>query len=585
MEIAETKNITNTFKVSNQVNVNDYVDISFPVGSYTTMKLLFTNNNNGTTGNNFVYPTAYAKYGTDVENNDTFVELDFANEYDTGRIVELGNIKTVNNRHMGRQYGDTMTDVTLKNNAYPIVCNIDFDQIDVTQHEFDPQLSNDVDYPEFKLGFNHWIHASRNKTILFDQFKDKKQVYRVVNGYEPHIDDCDTDIKTVASIFFGFTDDKCVMTTKFYYTLWELLHYYELMSLDNSKFSCAIIAPKNIGISLHALDFFRNKYGGNTKNDKYYGILVDCDATDDVTLPIDDKIMNAFIKEHKLVMNNTTKKSNDIFGIVRNGIKDKMDLVVCNCGFEWTHENVQEQKSSKLILTEIVATAKMQKKGGCLVLKVFENYTKLSCKIMMILHSFYDKIDIIKPLTSSDSNSERYLICMNFKGTKDIDGCVDKMIDLLNSTENNLYITDVYPKIDISPNLMLSLITMNTDISNRQFKTINKMVEYIEGSNYYGELYQHYRERQVGLASLWTSTFLRQNNDYNAVKKEINKLLGAGVNDNIMGMNKFRSTLIGYDIQEKNKQPEKKTKKITRQKSIKNGSIKRIVRKSSGKKK
>jgi hypothetical protein len=49
---------------------------------------------------------------------------------------------------------------------------------------------------------------------------------------------------------------------------------------------------------------------------------------------------------------------------------------------------------------------------------------------------------------------------------------------------------------------------MNISITNAQYKLLNKMIEFIDGSNYHGDLYRQYRERQIELSKYWLSTFV-----------------------------------------------------------------------------
>lgn len=73
---------------------------------------------------------------------------------------------------------------------------------DLSNIEVDPIIHEDIDYPKFAMGFNHWIHASKNKTIIFNTFANKKRVYQVVNAYERYIDDYDESIGTISKQFF-----------------------------------------------------------------------------------------------------------------------------------------------------------------------------------------------------------------------------------------------------------------------------------------------------------------------------------------------------------------------------------------------
>ena len=59
----------------------------------------------------------------------------------------------------------------------------------------------------------------------------------------------------------------------------------------------------------------------------------------------------------------------------------------------------------------------MQKKQGSFVLKIFDIFSKATIDFLYLLSLFYDKVYIHKPHTSRLTNSEKYIVCKNFKFT------------------------------------------------------------------------------------------------------------------------------------------------------------------------
>ena len=57
----------------------------------------------------------------------------------------------------------------------------------------------------------------------------------------------------------------------------------------------------------------------------------------------------------------------------------------------------------------------LQKKGGTFILKIFDIFTQATIDIIYILASLYKKVYIIKPCTSRTANSEKYIVCKDFK--------------------------------------------------------------------------------------------------------------------------------------------------------------------------
>ena len=51
-----------------------------------------------------------------------------------------------------------------------------------------------------------------------------------------------------------------------------------------------------------------------------------------------------------------------------------------------------------------------------MVLKLFDLFHQSSIDLIYILAHYFDKIHIVKPFTSRAANSEKYIVCKNFKG-------------------------------------------------------------------------------------------------------------------------------------------------------------------------
>ena len=94
-----------------------------------------------------------------------------------------------------------------------------------------------------------------------------------------------------------------------------------------------------------------------------------------------------------------------------NGI----DFITADGGFDIKNFNAQEILSTKLLLCEIYIAICTQCKGGTFIIKFFDMFTHNTIMCYLLLCHFYSYVKIIKPKTSRNCNSERYLICSNFK--------------------------------------------------------------------------------------------------------------------------------------------------------------------------
>ncbi len=89
----------------------------------------------------------------------------------------------------------------------------------------------------------------------------------------------------------------------------------------------------------------------------------------------------------------------------------------------------------------------MQKEGGDFILKVFDTFLKSTIDIIYVLSTFYEKVYITKPNTSRTANSEKYIVCKNFR-LQDSDYLCEKFFKILvilnNSNINDLTIAFNY---------------------------------------------------------------------------------------------------------------------------------------------
>ena len=64
---------------------------------------------------------------------------------------------------------------------------------------------------------------------------------------------------------------------------------------------------------------------------------------------------------------------------------------------------------------------------------------------------------------------------------------------------------------------------MNSDITVQQTITINNIIDYINGNNYFGELYNTYKNRQIQAMTYWIETYYPSKNNTITNIQEKNK--------------------------------------------------------------
>ena len=315
---------------------------------------------------------------------------------------------------------------------------------------------------------------------------------------------------------------------------------FDLVDLKSKDFVSAHLA-EGPGSFIQATMFYRDKYGnkGLSKDDKYYAVTLHREGINKHVPKLEDNFVKYYEKEkpirfimHKTYSKSqsggdpnkdngdlTSKKTRTLFG--GNFKQKKADLVTADGGFDWENENIQEQEALKLILAQIIMALEIQAKGGHFVCKFYESFTNVTSKFLSILSSFYNKVYIVKPLMSRSSNSEKYAVCMDFKDPKDKEKNINKLSDIIEKMNDKHNLVDLFSEYSISDEMKAGLIKINTDIANKQFMVINKMITFIEKQNYRGDTYTEAREAQIKASKYWIDTFFPETKEFEKKRKDI----------------------------------------------------------------
>lgn len=390
-----------------------------------------------------------------------------------------------------------------------------------------PNISTTAEtgYPLFSLGFHHFIHKTKDKMEITEKFKDRKKVYLVVNEFERYVDNYDNSVDEVAKKYFKL-DNKPKILSRAFFKLWEILSMFDVVPLNKSDFISAHLA-EGPGSFIQATMFFRDKYikkGNTTKNDKYYAVTLHSEDDKKHVPELEKTFVKHYEKEKpvrfiqhvtypKKVSKNmiggdngdlTDPKTVRLFG--GNFVAKQADLVTADGGFNWEDENTQEQEAMRLIFGQITTAVKIQAKGGSFVCKIFESFTATTIKCMYILSSFYNEVYITKPLMSRPSNSEKYIVCKGFVPDKKKADILEKMLSDIHKSKHK-YLDNIFTEFNIPEDYEKYIEKINTQISNTQIISINKIIDFIKQENYRGTVYDENREKQISASKMWVDKF------------------------------------------------------------------------------
>ena len=247
-----------------------------------------------------------------------------------------------------------------------------------------------------------------------------------------------------------------------YFKMWEILKKFKLVEKFKKEIIVSSIAEGPGGF-IEALINYRKQFNFI---DSYNAITLQSNKNE---IPGWKKSKNYLLQNTNIKIHygedgtgNIYNVSNIIHYAIKNG-KNKSHIVTADGGFDFSIDfNKQEQLAYRLILCEIVTTFCVQINGGNSVIKIFDTYTKMSISLLYILANYYDEIILYKPDTSRPANSEKYVICRNFKGISSSE--LGKLLHIIHNWDshdngNNLFIHDII-KNNIPNNFIKDIVIL-----------------------------------------------------------------------------------------------------------------------------
>ena len=218
-----------------------------------------------------------------------------------------------------------------------------------------------------------------------------------------------------------------------YYKLCELIT--DQIKLENKKIKFCFLAECPGGF----IDYIINSRKHLFVKDEYYTISL---ISNNKSIPnfylLNQKYENIKMLKGKDNTGNICNIDNILY------LKDniKVDFVTADGGFDFTENyDDQEKKISNLIFCEIISAFSILNKDGTFILKVFDLYSSLSFNYIYLLSLYFNEVLITKPFISKPANSEKYIICKNFKSIKE-----DELKYFYNLIKNKKIINIKLPK-------------------------------------------------------------------------------------------------------------------------------------------
>ena len=266
-----------------------------------------------------------------------------------------------------------------------------------------------------------------------------------------------------------------------FFKLWEIIHDFDLIDKNSSKIVYGALAEGPGGF-IEAFNFYRRKYSSNCND------TVNC-----ITLKPYSSQIPGWNKSGRLFKE--CGNYNISWGIDDTGdiynldnikyfsnlfSKEKADLVTADGGFDFSLDySNQEESAIRLILCEIITGLSILKKDGNMVIKIYDIFHHTTIDILYLIAIYFKNTYIVKPYTSRTANSEKYVVCKNFKGIDLTD--LNKLFTIVSEydiiQEQHKFVRRLL-KNKIPDDFCKLINSINISLINNQIKSILKAITY-----------------------------------------------------------------------------------------------------------
>lgn len=324
------------------------------------------------------------------------------------------------------------------------------------------------------ISVNRSIHKYLNKSkALIDKYSQEwDNIKKYTNDYE-----------FIGGIIPGYkySISKIKPLSRAFYKLMEIFYISDIISHFPRTPIETFHLAEGPGGFIEAIAYMRKNF-----NDRYYGMTL-IDATNK-QVPGWKKSEDFLRKNTNITIEQGADKTGNLYNpdnllLCIRKYRHSMDIVTADGGFDFSVDyNKQEILSTRLILTQVIYAIHLQKRSGIFILKVFDCFYKGTLDIIYFLSCLYESVGIVKPKSSRMANSEKYLICKNFK-YENIDFLSPKLVQIVKIFHklevDGCYISSI---LNIPTQYMFTtrIMEINSILTQQQISTIFKTIKLIE---------------------------------------------------------------------------------------------------------
>jgi 23S rRNA U2552 (ribose-2'-O)-methylase RlmE/FtsJ len=183
----------------------------------------------------------------------------------------------------------------------------------------------------------------------------------------------------------------------------------------------------------------------------------------------------------------------NIISMIKKVGKSTCELITGDGGFDYSSDySNQEKNSLRLIYSEIFIAINLQRSDGNFICKIFDTFDIETLKLLYLLKLSYERVYLYKPKTSRNSNSEKYIVCLKFKGyNKEISNMMCR--SFINLKLN----------IKLNKKFYETILKFIFDYTIKQVKSINNGISLINN----GSMNQYPSKKQLDFAISWCKKY------------------------------------------------------------------------------
>ena len=319
------------------------------------------------------------------------------------------------------------------------------------------------------------LELEKTKSKIDKYYKEWEKVKKIIHDYE--------------YIYYSSYRKKNISiispVSRAYFKFRELFYDYNILLKNNSTICNLAESP---GGFIESIIHLANK-------EKKLNIYANSLLSRDKSIPV----WNNVIRKYKINYLYGSKRNGDLcdfenlLSMINMVGRNTCDLITGDGGFDYSSDySKQEYNSLRLIYSEIFMALNIQKKGGIFICKIFDTFLYETIDLLYLLNLSYDEVYLHKPKISRNSNSEKYIVCLNFKGYD------KKLINMMCHSFKTL-------KLDINTttNFHDKILKFIIEYTINQIKSINKGIYIIENNM----IDNHPSKNQLQLAIGWCNKY------------------------------------------------------------------------------